>query len=177
MNKRSDLIQKKSCLILASLLVLALGLRLIFIIQLPHIPLYWDEFYYNAHAKFYEDAWNSLFQYTPSAEMFKLAFEKSLQKGELYSAVVGFLYALLGQKPTELFIFQAILDTLSCLFIYFIAARLGGIGVGFIALVMATFYEPFMFSSSRIQTESFASVVFLGGLCTLFTIRQKWQIA
>ncbi len=176
-NESSDLIQKRSRLILASFLVLAFGLRLIFIIQLPNIPLYWDEFYYNGHAKLYENAWHSLFQHNPSAELFELAFEKSLQKGELYSALVGFLYTLFGQSTGVVFIFQAILDTLSCLFIYFIAARLGGIHVGFIALGMASFYEPFMFSSSRIQTESFASFLFLGGLCTLFTVKQKWQIA
>ena len=141
------------------------------------MPLYWDEFYYNVHAKLYENAWHSLFQHAPSSEMFKLAFEKSMQKGELYSAVVGFVYAVFGQSTSVLFIFQAVLDTLSCLFIYFIAASLGGRNVGFIALVMASFYEPFMFSSSRIQTESFASFVFLGGLCALFAVKKKWQLA
>lgn len=109
--------------------------------------------------------------------LFLKAFEKSLQKGELYSAFIGLLYAAFGQKPKIIFLFQALLDTLSCLFIYLIANRLGGISVGLIALGIASVYEPSIFSTARIQTESFASFIFLGGICSIFISRPTWQLA
>lgn len=151
-----------------SLLLLALLLRLTFVLGLQESPLYWDEPYYNASANRYRDAWNSVFNPEPTIPLLHKAFKGSLQKGESYSMTVGMIYAVFGPRPRVVFLFQAILDTLTCLFIYGLSSRLGGPWVGLIALALATVYEPFIFSSARLQTETFATFLYIGGLWFAF---------
>lgn len=177
LNKLSGIMEKDSRLIVVLILMLALWLRLTFVIQLPEQPIYWDEFYYDACARRYERAWQSLFNDSSTKALFREAFERGLQKGETYSQAVGFFYAVFGPKPKVVFIFQALLDTVSCFFIYLLASRMGGRGVGLIALASASFYEPFIFSTARLQTETFASFLYLGGLCGVFLTKPRWQLA
>lgn len=151
-----------------SLLLLALLLRLTFVLGLQESPLYWDEPYYNASANRYRDAWKSVFNPEPTIPLLHKAFKGSLQKGESYSMAVGMIYAVFGPRPRVVFLFQAVLDTLTCLFIYGLSRRLGGPWVGLIALALATVYEPFIFSSARLQTETFATFLYIGGLWFAF---------
>ena len=149
-------------LIVWALLLLALTLRLIFVLTLPARALYWDEPHYEHWARAWEQGWSSLFGAADGTPLLA-AFRGSLQKGEAYTATVGLLY-LIGGGSRAVFVLQALLDTVTCLLLYGLARALGGVRAGLIALAFAALYETFIFSAARLQTETFASLLYVGGL-------------
>jgi 4-amino-4-deoxy-L-arabinose transferase-like glycosyltransferase len=151
-------------LLVTVVFALAVALRVAFVVRLPHLPLYWDEVHYNGWAKKYADAWGAVRQPRLFLQKLRVAFEGSIQKGEAYSAFAGLVYAVAGHRPKAVFIVQALLDALTCLFVYGIARELGGRTVALVALVLSGLYEPFIFSAARLQTETLCSFVFLAGL-------------
>ncbi len=169
--------EKHGRLVVASTLALALVLRLAFVLQLPALPLYWDEPHYAFWGDLYARAWASV--RTPSLflPLLRAAFEKSLQKGEAYSALVGLLYTLAGAQPKAVFIVQAVLDTCSCACVYGIARQLGGRAVGVVALMLAAMYEPFVFAAARLQTETMCTCVSLAGLWAFVARSHPRQLA
>ena len=156
--------------------VLAVALRLGFVLQLPHLPLYWDEKYYDFGAKTYATAWQSLATPTEFAVKFKAAFNSSLQKGEAYSAFAGAVYALAGPHPRAVFVAQALLDAATCLFIYGIAEALAGHQAGLLALALAAVYPPLIFAVGRLQSETCAAFLCAGALWALVPAsrRRTW---
>jgi len=147
---------------------LALILRLVFVLRLPQLPLYWDEVHYNAWASGWAHAWRALGSPTFLQDL-RAAFEASLQRGEAYSAFVGLVYALAGASPRVVFWVQAVLDTLTCALVYGVGRELGGRRVGLLALVLAAVYEPFIFSIGRLQTETLCSFLYVGALCAVLS--------
>ena len=152
--------------IVLGILLVALGLRLGFVLTLPERPLYWDEPLYENRAKLYQSAWQSVLGDTEGPTL-REAFHRSLQKGEAYAATVGVVYTVLGPQPRAVFVLQALLDTLTCLLLYGLARAVGGVRAGLIALTLAALYEPFIFSAARLQTETLASLLCVGGLWAL----------
>ncbi len=151
------------CRIVLAILLLALALRLGFVLTLPASPLYWDELHYENWAELYQRAWPSLLGNTQGPTL-REAFRASLQKGEAYSATVGLVYSVLGAQPRAVFLLQALLDTVTCLLLYGLGRALAGVRAGLIALALAALYEPFIFSAARLQTETLASLLYVGGL-------------
>ncbi len=158
-------------LLVVVMLAASAAVRVGFVLRLPHphLPLYWDEVHYDAWARAYAWAWQSVGAPALFVARLRAAFESSIQKGEAYSAFVGLVYAVAGAQPLAVFIAQALLDTLTCLFVYKIARNLGGTAVGLIALGLAGVYEPFIFSAGRLQTEALCACVYLAGLCAFLS--------
>lgn len=144
----------------AALLLLALSLRLVFVLGLPQLPLYWDEPLYQARAKAIlagVTGWAS----GGAGPDLATVLRPNLQKGELYSAMVAVIYATAGANPRAVFVVQALLDTLLCLLIYGLARAVAGHRAGLVALLAAALYEPFIFATARLQTETLTML-----LCT-----------
>jgi hypothetical protein len=144
----------------AALLLLALALRLTFVLGLPRLPLYWDEPLYQARAQLIVAGvagWASGGEGPDLARVLR----PNLQKGELYSAMVAVIYATAGANPRAVFVVQALLDTLLCLLIYGLARAVAGHRAGIVALLAAALYEPFIFATARLQTETLSML-----LCT-----------
>lgn len=152
--------------VVAAILFVGLVLRGSFVLGLPDRALYWDEPLYEHWAKGYLAAFPSLFG-DASAPSLVQAFRASQQKGELYTLVVALVYALAGAQPRAVFLLQALLDTLTCLLLFGLARAMGGVRAGLIALTLAALYEPFIFSAARLQTETLAIFVYVGGLWAL----------
>ena len=152
--------------IVLAILLLALALRLGFVLSLPDRALYWDEPLYESTARLYQGAWQSWFD-SGQGPSLREAFRASLQKGEAYSAMVGLVYWVAGAQPRAVFVLQALLDTVTCLLLYGLARALGGVRAGVIALALAALYEPFSFSAARLQTETLTSLLYVGGLWAL----------
>jgi 4-amino-4-deoxy-L-arabinose transferase-like glycosyltransferase len=146
------------------LVTLAVALRLAFVLRLPDLPLYWDEVHYDHWAKPFARAWTAIGKPATFVEQFSAAFRPSIQKGQLYSELVGLVYALAGPTPKAVFLVQALLDGLTCLIVYGIAKELGGQGTGLLALALAAVYEPMIFTAGRLQTETLASLLYLAAL-------------
>ncbi|MGH7789282.1 MAG: ArnT family glycosyltransferase [Candidatus Binatia bacterium] len=140
-------------------LLVALGLRLAFVLTLPPRPPYWDEPFYELAATRYLRAVDGTGEVTLSD-----AFRGSLMKGEVYSVTVALMHWLFGPQPRAMFVLQAGLDTLTCLLLFSLARSLGGVGAGVIALTLAALYEPFIFAAARGQTETLASLLYVAGL-------------
>ena len=87
-----------SAVIVSALVVLALALRVVFVVRSPKLPLYWDELHYDAWAFAYRAAWHALWGGGPALERFRSAFLSSLPKGEAYSAFVGLVYASAARR-------------------------------------------------------------------------------
>src|SRR5262249_17770138 len=62
------------------------------------------------------------------------------------------------------FVLQALLDTVTCLLLFGLARAVGGMPAGVIALGLAAVYEPFIFSTARLQTETLTSLLYVAGL-------------
>ena len=149
-----------------AILLLALALRLGFVLSLPDRPLYWDEPLYLSWAKQYQQAWSSLSGGAQDTSL-RDAFASSLQKGEAYAATVGLVYAAGWKSPRAVFVLQAVLDTITCLLLAGLARAVAGNRAGLLALAFAASYEPFIFSAARLQTETLTSLLYVGGLWTI----------
>ncbi|MFI5394447.1 MAG: glycosyltransferase family 39 protein [Candidatus Binatia bacterium] len=144
--------------------VVAVALRLGFVLHLPHLPFYWDEKYYDFHAKTYAAAWQSLATPAAFAASLEAAFNSSLQKGEAYDAFAGAVYALAGPKRRAVFVAQALVDAVTCLLVYGIAKVLAGPAAGLVALALAAVYPPSIFAVGRFQSETWAAFLCAGAL-------------
>ena len=86
------------------IVIVALGLRLGFVLTVPDRALYWDETFYQLVATGLLHALNGAAQ--PSlAEAVRLG----LYRGEVYSVTVALLYSLFGEQPRAVFVLQALL--------------------------------------------------------------------
>lgn len=152
--------------IVGAILLLALTLRLAFVLALPDRPFYWDERHYAGWAAAYQEGWSALLGSGGEATLLE-AFRASVQKGELYSALVGLLYAVVGPRPRAVFLLQALLDTLTCWLLFGLARAAAGVRAGLIALAVAALYEPFIFAAARLQTETLAVTLYVAALWAL----------
>jgi hypothetical protein len=144
--------------------MVAVALRLGFVLHLPELPLYWDEGYYDSRAKMYAVAWQSLATPAAFAANLKAAFNSSLQKGEAYGAFAGAVYALAGPRWRAVFVAQALLDAVTCLFVCGISETLAGPAAGLAALALAAVYPPSIFAVGRLQSETWAAFLCAGAL-------------
>jgi 4-amino-4-deoxy-L-arabinose transferase-like glycosyltransferase len=163
--------------VVLGLLLAGLVLRLAFVCRLPAVQLYWDEPHYDGFGKVYADVWSRVGEPAAFLSGLRAAFERTIQKGEAYSATIGLVYAIAGPHPRAVLILQAVGDTLACLFVYGIAVELGGGGVGIVALVLATLYEPFIFTAARLQSEALSSCIFLGALWAIVSAARRREVA
>ncbi|MGE3496273.1 MAG: ArnT family glycosyltransferase, partial [Candidatus Binatia bacterium] len=143
--------------------LVALTLRIAFVLTAPARPLYWDEPYYDDAAKMYQRAWSSLLDAGAGPTLLE-AFRKSLQKGEAYAAMIGGVYALVGEQHRSAFLLQAVLDAVTCLLLYGLARALGGARAGVCAVALGAVYEPLIFSAARLQAETLTSLFVVSGL-------------
>jgi len=139
--------------IVMAILLVALALRVGFVLTMPDTPLYWDEIHYDNWAKVHQGFWSSLFSRGEGPSLSD-AFRASRQKGELFVGMVGAIYALIGRQPRAILYLQAALDTLTCLLLYDLTRAMAGVRAGLVALALAALYEPFIFSVARLQTET-----------------------
>jgi hypothetical protein len=146
-----------------AIVLVALALRLGFVLTSPAGPLFWDEPLYETWAKLYQGAFASLLG-AGSGPSLAEAVRTSLSKGEAYTAMVGVIYTIAGAQPRAVFVVQALLDTLTCLLIYGLARAAGGVGAGLVALALAAVYEPFIFAAARLQTETLTLLLYVAGL-------------
>src|SRR5262245_29492602 len=158
--------------IVVAILFAALALRLGFVLWVPDRALYWDEPMYEEWGKRYQAAWPSLFGDATALPLSE-AFRTSLPRGELYSATVGLVYAVVGAYPRAVFVVQALLDTLTCLLLFGLARALAGARAGLIALALAAVYEPFIFAAARLQTETLAMVLYVAALWALCVAERR----
>jgi len=152
--------------IVAAILFVALAVRVGFVLGLPQRALYWDEPLYENWAKGYVSAFPSLFG-DANAPSFLQAFHTSQPKGELYTFLVGLVYASAGAQPRAVYVLQAVLDALTCLLVFGLARALAGVRAGLIAMALAAVYEPFIFSAARLQTETLTMFLVVGALWAL----------
>jgi hypothetical protein len=103
--------------IVLAILLVALALRVGFVLTMPDTPLYWDERHYDTWATVHQGFWSSLFGGGEGPSLGD-AFRASRQKGELFVGMVGAIYALIGRHPRAIFYLQAVLDTLTCLLLF-----------------------------------------------------------
>jgi 4-amino-4-deoxy-L-arabinose transferase-like glycosyltransferase len=141
------------------ILIVALGIRLGFVLTLPPRPPILDERFYELAATRYLHAVDGSGELTLGD-----AFRGSMQRGEVYAATVALMYRLFGTEPRAVFVLQALLDTVTCLLLFGLARAVGGVRAGVIALTLATLYEPFIFSAAILQTETLTLLLYVGGL-------------
>src|SRR5262245_53028848 len=144
----------------------ALVLRVGFIVTMPPTELYWDEPLYKQWGKLYQSAWPSLWG-GASGPTIANAFRASLQKGELYAATIGVVYAIAGPDPHAVFLVQAVIDSVTCLLLYGLTCAAAGVPAGLAALVLAALYEPFIFTAARLQTETLTMFLCVAALWAL----------
>lgn len=160
------------------IVVVALGLRLGFVLTLPARALYWDEPSYQLVATRYlralgADAARFDIGDDPATPTLANAIRLGLYRGEVYTMTVALIYALVGAQARAVFVLQALLDAVTCLLLFGLARAVGGARAGVIALTLAALYEPFIFAAARLQTETMASLLCVGGLWAICVPRRR----
>lgn len=155
-----------------AILLIALALRIGFLLTMPDTPLYWDERHYDTWAQVHQGFWSSLFGGGEGPSLSD-AFRASRQKGELFVGMVGALYALIGRHPRAILYLQAALDTLTCLLLFDLTRAMAGVRAGLVALALAALYEPFIFAVARLQTETLSSLLYVAGLWAICVPRRR----
>jgi 4-amino-4-deoxy-L-arabinose transferase-like glycosyltransferase len=153
----------------------ALALRLSFVLLSPPRALYWDEPAYQAAAERYEAS--RLFSASDNASSLGEAFRGSLLRGEVYALTVAFVHEIFGHEPRNVFLLQAFLDTATCVLLFGLARGIGGERAGLVALALAAFYEPFVFTAERLQTEPLASLLCVAGLWAICVPQRRPKLA
>lgn len=143
------------------LLLLALMLRLNFVLRCHQLPVVWDAAGYNIQAKEFAKS----FQSWPDRQLFdkhfRKAYEMALPKSELYPLFLSGIYFLHGIDFQSARVTQAFLGTISCLLLYLIAAKVFNRRIAIFSLLLSSFYIPFILSEGRLLTETLAIFVLL----------------
>lgn len=140
-----------------SIFILALALRIFFLLSSPRLSLQGDSeqyirqacrFTYSSHSwAEYKESINLMAWRGPVYPIFLSLFLKISHSG-LFAARLG----------------QVILDSLTCVLLYLLGRSFGSRRMGIIAGIMAAFYTPFLFSATSILQEC------LTGFLTILTV-------
>lgn len=96
----------------------------------------------------------------------------------IYPYFLAMLLYLFDARLVEIGVAQAILDTLTCLLVFFIACRFTGKGVrtGLLASFAYAIYPPFIFSVGTAMTETINTFVMTAlAFVLVVTLRREWQ--
>jgi 4-amino-4-deoxy-L-arabinose transferase-like glycosyltransferase len=103
--------------------------------------------------------------------------DRLLLDGPVFPSYLGFLFLLLGQKASEVALnvnstffaaANSIVDSLSCLFLYFLTAEAFGSGAGLTAGLLLALYGPAVVNTQQCYSEPFAYFLLLAW-CLVFT--------
>ena len=144
---------------LLAILVLALGLRILYLLQAR------DHLFFNAFSdSIYYHSWAlRLVEGQPGPQVFYL--------GPLYPTLLALFYAIAGPYA-ELFLwFQILLGTVGCGLLYLLGRMVGGPKVGLLAALIASVYRVEIFYEGLLLT---AVVLIVLHLLLLFTV--YWAI-
>ena len=143
------------------ILILAFLFRINFLLNYRQAPVVWDAAGYNIQAKEFAAAFTSWPDREAFVTHFKKAYEMALPKCELYPFFLSVVYLIQGVDFDGVRVAQAILGTLSILFLYLITVRLINRRVALISIIVAAVYIPFVISEGRLLTETMAIFVFM----------------
>ena len=108
------------------------------------------------------------------ARKFRAAYEKALWKGEAYPFYLASVYAVTGGSENAARIGQSLLDSLSCVLIYLLAARISSRkGIGATAGLLAAFYPPLIHSSEELMSDTPSIFLFLLSIWLLYRGMEK----
>ncbi|MDP3732557.1 MAG: glycosyltransferase family 39 protein [Candidatus Omnitrophota bacterium] len=155
MNLRTFILKNKTILIL---FLLALTVRLLYVLFFSQFPLLKDDLQYNMIAKNILDG--NGFSYD--------SVKPTAARGPLYPLFLAATYFVFGYDYNTARILQAIIGAITCLLIYFIAKKLYNQNIGFYAFVIASIYPSLIGYSGLLYSETLAA--FLVSLTILFYI-------
>lgn len=137
--------------LLAAVLLIGLGLRLLFFLQYSATPFYrhplLDCAYYHQMAQ--------------NVARGDLVQERAFFLGPLYSYLLGIFYAVLGAHPWVAPILQLVLGLATCLLIYRLAARLFSPTAGIVAALLYAVCKPVLFYEQTLLMETTLACVCL----------------
>ncbi len=159
------------------ILVLALFLRLNFILNHHQVPVVWDAAGYHIQAREFFQAFRSWPDRALFEKHLRKAYEMALPKCELYPLFISGVYLLNGVNFPPVRVAQAIMGTLSLLLLYLIARLIFNRTVALVSLLAGAFYIPFILSEGRLLTETLAIfVLLLTNLLLVLSLKTgKWR--
>ena len=155
MNLRTFISKNKTILIL---FLLALTVRLLYVLFFSQFPLLKDDLQYNMITKNILDG--NGFSYD--------SVNPTAARGPLYPLFLAATYFIFGYDYNTARVLQAIIGAITCLLVYFIAKKLYNQNIGFFAFVIASIYPSLMGYSGLLYSETLAA--FLVSLTILFYI-------
>lgn len=142
------------------LLGFALALRLWFVTHVEHPPLYGDPADYDQKALAITALITGDFSVPPQESYFEKTIVNIAEKGPLYPLLLASVYLVYGEQNFQIVrVLQAILDVITCCLVYFIGKRIFSGGTGWLALIFAACYLPFMVSVGLPMQETFAMLL------------------
>ena len=153
MSSRTFILKNKDILIL---FLLALSVRLIYILFFTQFPLMKDDLQYNVIAKNILDGRG--FSYD--------SINPTAARGPLYPLFLAATYFIFGYDYNTARLLHAIIGAVTCLFVYFIAKKLYSPVIGFYAGLIAGIYPSLIGYTGLLYSETLAG--FLVALTIVF---------
>ncbi len=129
-------------------------------------------------AAFYQLACNIADGKGFSANDYKGEPQPSAHGYVIYPCFLAILLYLFDARLIEIGIAQAIIDTLSCLLVFFIACRFtrNGVRTGLLASFAYAIYPPFIFSTGTAMTETLNTFVMVAlAFVLVVAMRREWH--
>ena len=113
-TNRFSLKLQKSELILAGIFLLSLVLRLIYLYQLKSTPIFG---FFTVDSEYYD-------KFALKILAGNLTFKETIYLNPLYPFFLALIYRIFGHNFVAVGIIQAIIDSLSCIFLYLISIKI-----------------------------------------------------
>lgn len=165
MAERRLELKTRTIWLLAGILVLALGLRVIFALRFPS---------FSPDGSEYEILGKNLLLGNGFSESVAPPYVPAVIRDSLYPALVAAIYAVAGQSHLVVYLVQAILSTLTIYFLFLIAVWFFDERVGLVTALLAALYLPVIVYVADILTET--TYIFLIVLGTYCFVRAKMQL-
>ncbi|MBN1994176.1 MAG: glycosyltransferase family 39 protein [Anaerolineae bacterium] len=141
----------------------ALGLRLLYLFLKPQPPIVYDALgYFELGRSLVMGATSELLQ-PWGADIWPLLSSR----GPIYALFLAGNFFIFDVDPWPVRYIQAVLDALSCVFVYLIGKELVNRYVGLISGFLMVLYLPFILFTGRMLTETLANFLFWTGMFLL----------
>ncbi|MDP4180104.1 MAG: glycosyltransferase family 39 protein [Bacillota bacterium] len=166
-NKANSIYIKNKKLIitlsLAAVFLVALYLRLDFVLNMNHPPLKNDAYNYDVMAKNFLD--NGYIGYTDSYSLHRPALKPNAVITPGYPLFLSAIYTIFGYKNGSplmaVRIIQAFLGALTCILIYLLGKRVKNRKAGLISAALYALYPSFVWATTLILTETLYNFFFV----------------
>lgn len=142
------------------IVILAVLVRLVYVLLFPQVPLLMDPVGYD------KAGWRLV--QGMGLPLVKIDNESIVPRPPGYPMFLASIYLVFGHNYQAVRIIQAILDSLTCLIIFYLGSRVFNVSIGYISSICYAFYYPVIIYTGLLYTESLFTLILAISMLFLF---------